>query len=164
VNCYPFIEAEKAGRRDVARACALLKVSRAACCQHLAGPSRRDRADAELTDREWALANRRPCGSDELPLWQPGPVDTRSGWMILNGSSQQCPRSWTMTQQWRGVDRLDECCSHRSRISSGALRGSAACTDAPAGLQAGQTRRPRNHRKDDIGRSGPGAHVCHDAW
>jgi len=123
VNCYRFIEAEKAGRRNVARACALLKVSRAACCQHLAGPSRRDRADAELPDREWALANRRPCGSDELPLWQPGPVDTRSGWMILNGSSQQCPRSWTMTQQWRGVDRLDECCRHRSRISSGALRG-----------------------------------------
>ena len=58
MNCYRFIEAEKAGRRNVARACALLKVSRAACCQHLAGPSRRDRADAELPDREWALANR----------------------------------------------------------------------------------------------------------
>jgi transposase InsO family protein len=51
VNCYRFIEAEKAGRRDVARACALLKVSRAACCQHLAGPSRRERADAELTEQ-----------------------------------------------------------------------------------------------------------------
>jgi transposase InsO family protein len=46
---YPFIEAEKAGRRNVARACALLKVSRAAFYQHLAGPSRRQRADAELT-------------------------------------------------------------------------------------------------------------------
>ena len=51
MNCYPFIEAEKAGRRNVARACALLKVSRAACCQHLAGPSRRTRADAELTEQ-----------------------------------------------------------------------------------------------------------------
>jgi putative transposase len=30
VNCYRFIEAEKAGRRNVKRACALLKVSRAA--------------------------------------------------------------------------------------------------------------------------------------
>jgi transposase InsO family protein len=49
VNCYPFIEAEKAGRRNVKRACALLKVSRAAFYQHLAGPSRRERADAELT-------------------------------------------------------------------------------------------------------------------
>jgi len=48
VNVYPFIEAEKAGRRNVARACALLKVSRAAFYQHLAGPSRRQRADAEL--------------------------------------------------------------------------------------------------------------------
>ena len=49
MNCYPFIEAEKAGRRNVARACALLKVSRAAFYQHLAGPSRRGREDAELT-------------------------------------------------------------------------------------------------------------------
>jgi transposase InsO family protein len=48
VNCYPFIEAEKAGRRNVARACALLKVSRAAFYQHLAGPSRRQEEDAEL--------------------------------------------------------------------------------------------------------------------
>jgi len=51
VNCYPFIEAEKAGRRNVARACALLKVSRAAFYQHLAGPSRRDRADAGLREQ-----------------------------------------------------------------------------------------------------------------
>jgi HTH-like domain len=49
VNCYPFIEAEKAGRRNVSRACALLKVSRAALYQHLSGPSRRDQQDAELT-------------------------------------------------------------------------------------------------------------------
>jgi hypothetical protein len=49
VTVYPFIEAEKAGRRNVSRACALLKVSRAAFYQHLAGPSRRARADAELT-------------------------------------------------------------------------------------------------------------------
>jgi len=49
VNCYPFIEAEKAGRRNVARACVLLKVSRAAFYQHLAGPSKRDQEDAELT-------------------------------------------------------------------------------------------------------------------
>jgi hypothetical protein len=33
VNCYPFIEAEKAQRRNVKRACELLKVSRAAYCQ-----------------------------------------------------------------------------------------------------------------------------------
>jgi transposase InsO family protein len=48
VNIYPFIEAEKAGRRNVTRACALLKVSRAAFYAHLRGPSRRGRADAEL--------------------------------------------------------------------------------------------------------------------
>jgi transposase InsO family protein len=55
VNCYPFIEAEKAGRRNVSRACALLKVSRAAFYQHLAGPSKRDRADAEITEQIQAV-------------------------------------------------------------------------------------------------------------
>ena len=49
MNIYRFIEAEKVCRRNVKRACELLKVSRAAFYQHLAGPSRRDRADAGLT-------------------------------------------------------------------------------------------------------------------
>ena len=49
MNIYRFIEAEKACRRNVKRACELLKVSRAAFYQHLAGPSRRDQADAGLT-------------------------------------------------------------------------------------------------------------------
>jgi transposase InsO family protein len=48
VNVYPFIEAEKACRRNVKRACELLKVSRAAFYQHLAGPSAREQQDAEL--------------------------------------------------------------------------------------------------------------------
>jgi transposase InsO family protein len=49
VNCYPFIEAEKACRRNVKRACELLKVSRAAFYQHLRGiPSPRQRQDADL--------------------------------------------------------------------------------------------------------------------
>jgi transposase InsO family protein len=55
VNCYPFIEAEKAGRRNVKRACALLKVSRAAFYQHLTGPSRREQEDAELTGQIQAV-------------------------------------------------------------------------------------------------------------
>ena len=37
MNIYPFIEAEKAYRRNVKRACELLKVSRAAFYQHLRG-------------------------------------------------------------------------------------------------------------------------------
>jgi len=55
VNVYPFIEAEKRCRRNVKRACELLKVSRAAFYQHLAGPSRRGRADAELTSEIQAV-------------------------------------------------------------------------------------------------------------
>ena len=37
MNVYPFIEAEKAQRRNVKRACELLKVSRAACYAARAG-------------------------------------------------------------------------------------------------------------------------------
>jgi transposase InsO family protein len=48
VRVYPFIEAEKAGRRNVSRACALLKVSRAAFYAWQSGPSQRDKADARL--------------------------------------------------------------------------------------------------------------------
>ena len=49
MSVYPFIEAEKAGRRSVKRACELLKVSRAAFYQYLRGiPSPRERGDAEL--------------------------------------------------------------------------------------------------------------------
>ena len=52
MNVYPFIEAEKQGRRNVKRACELLKVSRAACYAARAGrPSGRDRADADLIAR-----------------------------------------------------------------------------------------------------------------
>jgi transposase InsO family protein len=52
VNCYPFIEAEKARQRNVKRACELLKVSRAAFYAARSGRlSDRDREDAELTTR-----------------------------------------------------------------------------------------------------------------
>jgi hypothetical protein len=55
VNCYPFIEAEKRCRRNVKRACELLKVSRAAFYQHLSGPSRREEEDTELASRIQAV-------------------------------------------------------------------------------------------------------------
>jgi transposase InsO family protein len=55
VNVYPFIEAERAGRRNVTRACVLLKVSRAAFYQHQAGPSGRDQEDAEITGQITAI-------------------------------------------------------------------------------------------------------------
>jgi hypothetical protein len=59
VNIYPFIEAEKACRRNVKRACDLLKVSRAAFYQHLRGvPSLRERQDAELAGRQEGALHR----------------------------------------------------------------------------------------------------------
>ena len=49
MNCYPFIEAEKVQRRNVKRACELLKVSRAAYYAARDGqPCGHDRDDAEL--------------------------------------------------------------------------------------------------------------------
>jgi hypothetical protein len=51
VNVYRFIEAEKARRRTVKRACELLEVSRAAYYAHRVDvPSARQRADEELTE------------------------------------------------------------------------------------------------------------------
>ncbi|MEV0283456.1 IS3 family transposase [Kribbella sp. NPDC050820] len=52
MNCYSFIEAEKAGDHSLKRACELLKVSRSAYYAHRANvPSMRERRDAELTGK-----------------------------------------------------------------------------------------------------------------
>lgn len=52
MNVYPFIEAEKAERRNVSRACAMLEVSRTAYYDWSAHiPSTRERRDAELLDK-----------------------------------------------------------------------------------------------------------------
>ena len=49
MNCYPFIEAEKSQRRNVKRACELLKVSRSAYYEARDGrPSGRATQDAPL--------------------------------------------------------------------------------------------------------------------
>jgi len=52
VSVFPFIEAEKAERRNVDKACVLLEVSRSAFYEwHKHIPSARQLADAELGDR-----------------------------------------------------------------------------------------------------------------
>jgi putative transposase len=69
VNVYPFIEAEKAGRGNVRRACTLLEVSRAACYAWSAGtPCERQRRDAELLARivEIHAASRHTYGSPRI--------------------------------------------------------------------------------------------------
>ena len=56
MSMYPFIQAEKAGQRSVNRACAVMKVSRAAhyeWCQQQ--PSRRAQADRELSEKVKAV-------------------------------------------------------------------------------------------------------------
>lgn len=56
MSVYPFIEAEKAAVRNVARTCALLEVSRAAYYQwRRQVPSARQRRDTELGDRIVAI-------------------------------------------------------------------------------------------------------------
>ena len=52
MNVFPFIEAEKAGKHNVKRACELLTVSRSAYYQHARGQrSARQRVDEQLTGR-----------------------------------------------------------------------------------------------------------------
>ena len=66
MNCYPFIEAEKAQQRNVKRACELLKVSRAAYYAARDGqPCDRDRQDADLVG-----------ASESFPRDRDGPVQT----------------------------------------------------------------------------------------
>jgi putative transposase len=56
VNVFPFIEAERAERRNVAKACELLEVSRSAFYDHARHlPSARAVADAELAERIEAI-------------------------------------------------------------------------------------------------------------
>jgi len=56
VNVYAFIEAEKADRRNVAKACALVEVSRSAFYQWARHePSLRDQADTELAAKITAI-------------------------------------------------------------------------------------------------------------
>ena len=63
MNLYPFIEAERAQRHNVYRACVLLKVSRSAFyAARTAGPSQRERDDAELTD-DYVVERLVMCGS-----------------------------------------------------------------------------------------------------
>jgi putative transposase len=52
MSVFPFVEAEKAERRNVAKACELLEVSRSAFYEwHRHLPSPRQAADAELAER-----------------------------------------------------------------------------------------------------------------
>lgn len=50
MNVYPFIEAERAQQRNVARACVLLKVSRSAFYDDRTASSKHEQVDAELSD------------------------------------------------------------------------------------------------------------------
>lgn len=56
MNVYPFIEAEKAGKHNVKRACELLQVSRSAYYQQKSGvKSVRECVDAQLIERITAV-------------------------------------------------------------------------------------------------------------
>ncbi|GAA0458818.1 transposase [Paractinoplanes deccanensis] len=56
MNVFAFIEAEKAGKHNVKRACELLEVSRSAYYQRQSGvPSQRRHVDAQLTERITAV-------------------------------------------------------------------------------------------------------------
>jgi transposase InsO family protein len=105
VNCYPFIEAEKAQRRNVKRACELLKVFRAARYAARAGrPSDRDQAHAGLTTRI-AAENKRSKGRYGAPrihaeLRRKGHRHSRkriARLMRQAGLAGRAPRRWKKT-------------------------------------------------------------------
>ena len=75
MNVYPFIEAEKSQRRNVKRACVLLKVSRSAFyTDRTAGPSQRERDDAELTDAIVAVYDESDGTYGARRAGRPGPT------------------------------------------------------------------------------------------
>jgi hypothetical protein len=110
VNCYPFIEAEKAGRRNVRRACELLKVSRAAYYAARDGqPSRRDREDAEPAVKagqpHGSLPDRVRCIGVLRPHQQTGASGPDTGYephqvhrqMTVAGNALWCEERYTGT-------------------------------------------------------------------
>src|SRR4029079_7954724 len=105
VNCYPFIEAEKAQQRNVKRACELLKVSRAAYYAARDGQtSARDREDAGLTARIRA-EHKRSKGRYGAPrihasLRRQGrrhPLKRTARRMRQAGLAGRAPRRWKKT-------------------------------------------------------------------
>ena len=105
MNVYPFIEAEKQGRRNVKRACELLKVSRAAYYAAREGqPCDRDRQDAGLTVLIRA-EHKRSKGRDGAPrihaeLRRKGHLHSRkriARLMRQAGLAGRVPKQWKKT-------------------------------------------------------------------
>jgi hypothetical protein len=73
VNCYPFIEAEKARQRNVKRACGLLKVSCAALCAARSGqpPDRDHQVSRRSGLRRSPRSPPRPCNAFAAAQAQP---------------------------------------------------------------------------------------------
>jgi hypothetical protein len=66
VNIYPFTGADRAGRRNLKRVCALLEVSRAACYAHRSGPREREQKMRDLT-RQIKAVHEEPKGRYGAP-------------------------------------------------------------------------------------------------
>jgi transposase InsO family protein len=105
VNVFPFVEAEKAERRNVAKACELLEVSRSAYYQwSKQAPSRRQLADEELACRigEIHKASRGTYGWPRVhaALRRQGICASRkrvARIMRQQGLIGRCRRRWTAT-------------------------------------------------------------------
>jgi transposase InsO family protein len=105
VNVYPFIEAEKVGRRNVKRACELMQVSRSAFYQHARGSrSQRQRVDETLTGRITAVheASKGTYGAPRVHA-ELAAAGHRHGrkrvarLMRTAGIRGKCPRRWRTT-------------------------------------------------------------------
>ena len=123
MNVYPLIEAEKRGRRNVTRACELLKVSRTAFYAYLSRPSGGTR-----TTRTWPRRSR-PCTRNPraaaalrgctLSCAAAGSGMAASGWPAPAGTAR-CLLPVSLTFRQRSSYRV----SHVRPLARGANRGS----------------------------------------
>jgi putative transposase len=133
VNVFPFIEAEQAEQRNVAKACALLEVSRSAFYDwHQHVPSARQIADAELAERIQEIYDdsRGTYGWPRVhqALRRQGVCVRRervARIMRRKGLVGRCRRRWTRTTisdpEVIAVDLLKRACRH-ARSLAGATR------------------------------------------
>jgi transposase InsO family protein len=133
VNCYPFIEAEKASNHNVTRACEQLLVSRSAYYTDRTNPgSRHDRRDIELTTKivEIHDASRQTYGSPRVhhELQDQGQRCSRKRVARL---MRQIDRHGRTPRRWKKTTIADPGAAHRPDLIG---RDFAISPDQPAPL------------------------------
>ena len=176
MNCYPFIEAEKAQQRNVKRACELLKVSRAAYYAARGGrPSDRDREDAELTvlitaehERSEGPLRRAadprraaPPGPPAFP--QAGRPADAPGRACAGGRPEAVEEDHHPRPGRRGPGGRDPPGLHRRRLQAQHRAGAGTSPTSPPG-KAGSTWPPSSTSPPAASSASPWPITCAPSW